>query len=615
MIWARLRWICLLVLVSGAPVGADPLPEQYTLGRYLPADVWMYAHGVANPNSEFIYEYWSGVWEDFFQSGIIEDLKELLFTSIDDPQRRAETEEGWSRVLALGSKVDWSALFNQETAFAERLSAPFPDLILLTRPNLGTASSHAEALRAILVELAAMFGEAQVVEHTVHGVPVSTLSGGDGMFGIHLLHHGDVVGLVVGAKSLEQVTGLLAGEGTTRAVIDAPHFRQAMRQVPTPQDSISFFDMGELFRGLQTFPHMMRPPDTRAEHPRGLAMLQSAIENLNIIEYIVASESTQGYRQRVTTVIKLQPDAASKPLARAMTSRKPFARFDRFIPQRAVSFSVSAGLDLGEIYHGALDFIATNVPDGANRLAEWERSQKEWGFHVERDLLSWLSGETISVRLPPSGGQGVSGVLMIRVRDPRLAAQKINAALDYLGRKFPLLLQGTDPAIEVDADGFQVVRNVQLQLIMQIVPVWGVYEDWLMVGTSAEAVNECLATSRGAPSIVASKRFQHEGLVPSGPAYAASFSDLTTFGEELGAMAYLFGALSGAVIAQMPEEAAAPAAMFNIMRRIFNVLSGVDFLSSSSSVTTFDGTSWHVDQITTYKTPKPRAERAAAMRR
>ena len=42
------------------------------------------------------------------------------------------------------------------------------------------------------------------------------------------------------------------------------------------------------------------------------------------------------------------------------------------------------------------------------------------------------------------------------------------------------------------------------------------------------------------------------------------------------------------------------------MRRIFNVLSGVDFLSSSSSVTTFDGTSWHVDQITTYKTPKPK---------
>ena len=611
---ARLRWSCLLVLVSCAPVGADPLPEQYTLGRYLPADVWMYTHGVANPNSEFIYEYWGGVWEEFFESGLVEDFQAILLTRIDDPQQRAEAEEGWRRVRLLASKVDWSALFNQEAAFAERLSAPFPDLILLMRPDSGSASFHVEALRSVLVELAAMFGEAQVNEHTVHGVSVSTLSDGDGMFGIHLLHHGDVVGLVVGSKSLEQVTGLLTGQGTTRAVVDAPHFRRAMRQVPTPEDSISFFDMGELLRGLKTFPHMMRSPDTQAEHPRGLAMLQAGIENLNIIEYVIASESTQGYRQRVTTVVKLQPDAASKPLARAMTLRQPFAKFDRFIPQRAVSFSVSAGLNLGELYRGALDFVATNVPDGADRLAAWERSQKEWGFHVERDLLSWLSGEVISVQLPPSDRHGVNGVVMIRVRDSRLAAQKINAALDYLGRKYPLFLQGTDPATEVKADGFQAVRNLQLQLIMRITPVCGVYENWLMVGTSAEAINECLATSRGAPSIVANRRFQHEGLVPSGPVYAASFSDLTTFGEELGAMAYLFGALSGAVIAQMPEEEATPAAIFNIMRGIFNVLSGVDFLSSSSSVTTFDGTSWHVDQITTYQTPKHRVKRPAAMR-
>ncbi|MCH8940182.1 MAG: hypothetical protein IIC27_03535, partial [Chloroflexi bacterium] len=92
-----------------------------------------------------------------------------------------------------------------------------------------------------------------------------------------------------------------------------------------------------------------------------------------------------------------------------------------------------------ELYRGALDFVATNVPDGANRLAEWERSQKEWGFHVERDLLSWLSGESISIQLPPSGGQGVSGVVMIRVNDPRLAAQKVNAALDYLAKRLPQL--------------------------------------------------------------------------------------------------------------------------------------------------------------------------------
>lgn len=604
MIWARLRWPCLLVLVSSAPVRADPLPEQYTLGRYLPADVWMYIHGVVNPDSEFVYELWSGVGEQVFRSGIIEDFKALLLSTIDDPHDRAEAEEGWSRVRGRISEVNWSGLFNREAAFAERLSAPFPDLILLTRPESGTASSHAAALRSVLVELGALFGRAQVVEHAVHGVSVSTLSDGEGTFGVHLLHDGDVVGLVVGAKSLEQVTGLLAGEGTTCAVIDAPHFRQAIQQVPTPKDSISFFDLGELLRGLQTFPHMTRPPEAHAGQRRGLALLESAIENLNIIEYIVSSESTEGYRQRVSSVIKLHPDAASKPLARALTSRQPFARFDRFIPQRAVGFSVSAGLDLGEIYHGVLDFIEKNVPDGADRLADWEHMQTEWGFHVERDLLSWLGGETISVQLPPSDGQGVRRVMMIRVRDPRLAAQKVNAALDHLGQRIPQLLQGTEPAPEVDADGFQALRILPLQLMLQIEPVCGMYEDWLTVGTSAGAVNECLATSRGAPSIVASKRFQQEGLIPNGPVYAASFSDLTTFGDELGAMAYALGTFSGVVLAQIPEEEAAPKAILAIMIHGFNVLATVDFLSSSSSVTTFDGTSWHVEQLTTYKTPK-----------
>ena len=159
------------------------------------------------------------------------------------------------------------------------------------------------------------------------------------------------------------------------------------------------------------------------------------------------------------------------------------------------------------------------------------------------------------------------------------------------------------------AEGFRQVTHPMMMMMLK--PVIGVKDEWLIVGTSAEAINKCLAVAGGdAPSIMENKRFREDGLIPKGPVRSASFTDTTNFGQELGAALGVIGMVGGMATASMPDqpEDARQAkriaqTMLSTMMKLSPVLQKLDFYSSESAVTTVDGLVMRQERVVTYKGP------------
>ena len=149
-------------------------------------------------------------------------------------------------------------------------------------------------------------------------------------------------------------------------------------------------------------------------------------------------------------------------------------------------------------------------------------------------------------------------------------------------------------------------------------PVIGVTDDWLMIGSSASAINKCLDVAAGeAPSIRTNARFMEEGILPDSAVQGASFSDTSKLGQQLGQAVGMIGMMGGMMSAGIDGEDAAEKKqmlqkLMSIVMKLGPVLQKLDFFSSSSSVCTYDGKSLlRSESVMTYKRPPQTAPRTA----
>jgi hypothetical protein len=156
------------------------------------------------------------------------------------------------------------------------------------------------------------------------------------------------------------------------------------------------------------------------------------------------------------------------------------------------------------------------------------------------------------------------------------------------------------------AEGFRQVTHPMLAMIFR--PVIGVKGDWLVMGSSAEAVNQCFAVAAGkAPSILENERFKKEGIIPKGPVVSASFADTSKFGQELGQAVGMAGMVGGMMTAGIdgPDAAEKKQVIQRVMSVIMKLgpaLQKLDFYSSESSVCTYDGNlTVRSERVVTYK--------------
>ncbi len=347
-------------------------------------------------------------------------------------------------------------------------------------------------------------------------------------------------------------------------------------------------------------------------------LLDRVTRAAGVLDYSATVETTEGHAAWTESITALVPDAKERPIYPVFAKRPELTDFDRYLPQETLSFSVSSGIDLGELYKFLEDSFRGGGPLGEEILTKWDEIQKQFGIDVQKDIIGWIDGDIcISVTLADDGGS----VWLIQVTDEELAREKVGAAIEFCTTKLTEAL-GQNPALAslamlglrtspVEDERFGGFQNLHIAMSPQPVAIWGVANSYLIVGTSADAVALCLATARGDhPGIRDNTQVMREAIVPSGPFTSVSLTDQRGLGEELATGLGVASMITGMMGTFVPEPQARPvlAKIAGILNKLTPVARKIDFYKSEVTLTTFDGQVWHSRGVTHYFSP---AERAA----
>lgn len=622
----RLSTRCTTLILCGllpSLLAAGPLPDSFSLGRYIPGDVWFYAHSVRNPERAWLEKEWQEVFDAFKATGIDRDITTLIRSMLSDtdPGQAQAPLDKWTKLI---NAMRWGDLIHEEVAFAERLGTIAPEYCLLARGKPGSAKANMANLVAIFKELAALSDEARLTNRELGDVTLWSLTKGDPAssefpFSVELWRKGDVIGLATRDKLRDEIIALMRDKSEKHPIAATARFTEAIGMVPPPENGLMFFDAKAFLRNLG---QMMEAVGAHGEikgegekkNPKVFAAIKKAMTLFDVMEYLIVTVETQGRRTLSHEVTRLQQGKRKSALTRCWLDRKPFERFDRFIPADATGFSLSGLVNVEALYTLVTDFVRDELPEGAQNIAKWNGVLASIGFDPKRDLFSWWSGETISISLPPAVVTPMSKsdwVLMSRVKNSETASQKLATVLNFAREKAQT--SGQMLMINATKIGPSEFHEVSHPLLMMagLRPVIGVHGEWLMIGSSAATIKKCLDVAAGEiPSITANKRFKKEGLIPKGPVMSCSFKDTSKFGQEMAGAVSMMGMVGGIVTAQIPDEPGGFQAkqmvqkLMTMVMKLGPVLQKIDFYSSESSMCTYDGAlTVRSEKVVTYKSP------------
>ncbi|MBK8267383.1 MAG: hypothetical protein IPK83_03395 [Planctomycetes bacterium] len=616
------RTVALVLAMSffGASSGfavAQTDPSKFPLSKAIPDDVFIAVSAKANPERKFLDDYWAEVIKAFVDSGVMTDVWDMVTDTVPD-DKLDEVEDTMDRFSGLCEKIEWSEMFDREFVYCGRFNpanAPdgFHEGMFIGRSNKEKSSANYSALKKMLAELVKFVNEqagqsvVNLDETKGEGQSVAKLVfGAAPNFGISVAQMDDVIFLSFGGPDLlKDGMSLLKGGGDKKGITSSPRFKQAFDQLPPAEDSMVFFDVEGM---MSTFRTMLAafgadmhggPPrnggghgarehahDEDGEHGEDgeshadgedegesdahdhghdevnpMQIVSQLMHDISIIDYVAESEWTDGHRVFTDSVTVLKTSAKSSPIYDVVTSGKPTANFEKFIPKEAVSFSVSSGVDLTKAYQYAIDFV-TKVTD-----------EKRMNEQLTR-LLTFVNQQ-----------MGESALIISKV--------KVNDKVEFKQISHPMMamMPGVSP------------------------PVIGCADGQLLLGSSVKTIKTCLMTASGKhDNITKNKRWQEESLMPTGSVLRVSFTDESNMGQELqaaiGGMSMGLGMMGMFMGGDVPPEAKRViSAIGPILAKLGPVAGRLDFFKSNAAYESFDGKKWTAHAVQNYKKQSERPAR------
>lgn len=595
-----------VLLMAAAPAMA----AKKSLATAVPEGVYIFVHHQANPEREFLDKHWANVWNELAKANIGADVMQLIKAQ-QPPADQATFDQSMEQIMALVKSVDWSQLCGKETVFAGKMMFPMPDYVFLTRPDPESLEKNTKALETILNKAAdaepnLLLQKIDLEPGTmwtlvVSGTPVSfTMAEVDGVL---------VFGL--GQQLIGSALDSLRGkESDHKPLVSTDRFKAAFEGLPEAEDTRVMFDMNMMLDGMQQM--FAAIPEQKAGDDGGPSeaaqikkLMASIVDELHLLDYIATVGYTEGLKTHNISKMMLSKDASSKVLYKAMGKPNGVKDYAKFIPQNAKSFSVNSAWDLSALYAGVRGFVKENVPDGEQHIAELDGMQQAVGFNIQDDLLSWIGSKTISVSMP--GGMSAMGmgggefVMMLEVSDQEKADAKIGGWLTQLNT---MLQQNGAQLVMSKAtvagdDSFTSIMSPMMPIIK---PVIGVHGGYLIIGSSANAVGSVLATAAGdQPNILDSATFNADGILPTGPVYSISFTDMRGSYRETAQMLGMAGGFGSIIVANLPPEQAQVAqSVLGIITKLAPVIAAMDFYQSEATVVEYDGRKFMTTQVVTY---------------
>ena len=153
--------VAVVVLLGGVAVGTSSAQtdlSKFPLTKAVPADAFITVAGRGNPEQKFLEVYWAEVGRTFLDSGILEDIWDLVTESASD-EEVDQIEDAKEQLSELLKGVAWGELFSKEMIYTGRFRSPAggPGLtfegLLIGRLDEKQAASNYAGLKALLEEI------------------------------------------------------------------------------------------------------------------------------------------------------------------------------------------------------------------------------------------------------------------------------------------------------------------------------------------------------------------------------------------------------------------------------------------------------------------------------
>ena len=585
-------WVLVLLL---APLGlADEAPHDVRKG--VPTDAYIAVYAQHNPERDFQLQYAKQAWQIVQDEKLIERIAAIVMDRLPGEHKEAATSIS-DELKEIFDPVDWQAVADSpEVVYGQVMELPQTQhLVLLRLPSDEVAMSCEMALKKL----------GEMIERRSEGAVDATLDdAGDTKlytltfpnvkefpFQPAFTRADDVLVVSTSAKLARRSVDSLLSGGESK--FDDPRLQAALDKLPTPEDALVFYDGQQQFRTLRGMGQFIREKsheDAKAVRIAGL--IERIIDEMAILDYEVAVETTDGQKNIKMKLGQLVPGAEHKLLYQICASGEPFENWQRWVPADAQAYSLSTGVNLHPLYAWVVQLIHDDIPEAQPALEQFEKKQQEWGVQLDSDLLQVFSGECVCVALPAASPATVGGqdkVLALRCHKSERIREILHQWVDRLEKIPYAQSQQLQLSPSKELEGFDEL-SMNLLAVLGVRPVVGFHDDWMIVASNAAAAQKVLRTLSGdSASIDTSEQFRRFGLELEGPVYAIRYTDLAASTRraaqlirQIGVFAPMIAGMAGAQADQ--EKMKLVQEVLALLPDVANVVERFDYLQARLSV-------------------------------
>ena len=591
-----------LALLATSPVWADG-PRTPDIKRAVPTDAYLAVYARHDPKRDYEREYFLQAWQTFKEERIGERLMDIVVSRVPNEQLAA-AKSRWQEMKTAVEPINGRALLDaDEIVVAEVLEPPFNQILIAVRL---TAKDAADCDRGIVQvgELIARWSEGKVAVQTrrVKDATMTVLSlpkespiepAGELPIEPAVARLNDIVLISTSAGLLRRSVERLQEEAV-ESKFDDPRLKEALAHLPKPDDAVVFLDGRKLFESLHGVAAFIR---SQAKNDEGAARFARIVDRIvnetAILDFEATVECTEPGRNRTVAFIKLADDFDSKLLGRALARREPFDKWQSWVPKDATDFSLSAGVNLHELYGGIIALVRDEFPESKKGLEKFAAWQRTVGVDLDRDILQSFSGESVSVTIPVKGADGsarLESVIALRCQNPDKIRELLARAVDGLNTIPVVQMQQLKLDDCKDLTGFQELHATIFQLV-GVQPVVGFRDGWMILASSKTAAEKVLAARAGqSEPIDGAALFEKLGLDPQGAVYQVSYHDIGAAIRAVADAIDKFSAVARMVLGiaaehAKPEELKPVQEALGLLPSVAKVIRKFDFFGHNLSVT------------------------------
>ncbi len=623
--WAGSAVVATLIVAFIAP-GLNSRPDAGDLRDAVPPDMFMAVYARHNPERDYQKRHFEEVWKAVEQSRIVERVVQLVQSKMADGdiQQMIKFRDSLKEAIA---PIDFQKLMDaEEFIYAQKMDKTTLQNMLVVRVPDGGAASLMEGIGNLLdMAKSVAGGDLNIKDETVGDMMLRSVVLRPGVqMSPTIAVRGDLF-LYSSTPDLAKLSLELLDNPELESKFDDVRVEEAMKHLPEAEDAMTFFDGRAMAEQLTSIVSTIQTAAAGNDEALRIAgVIDSLLSEVNIVDYEVSVEYTDGFTNRTSSYGQYVDGYESTVAGKMIADQQPFTNWDKWVPADANGFSLNSGANLHPIYEWVTTVIPAAFPDSEEFFYELEQIQNKFDVHLDADILQGFGGESISVTLPGPVtplGQTSKSVSMFRCNKPDRVNELIHRGLNELMKVPQVRQQGVTVQPSASIDGFHEIRAGLFMMMGGMNPTFGFKDGWMVAGSHSDAIQKVLLTHGGeSETIATSDTFTKFGLPVSGDVKSISYSNtgesirqMASSLQQVGAMLPMMLAMAGnqngmAELAPLKD-------VLGLMPSVGRILAKFDFIESQLSVSqpgTEPGT-WVSHSVTMIRPPAARSETNAGL--